>query len=175
MMRLSGLLLAAVLSLSACRGGQNATPASTTNHDVATTRSQNVLNEAIEAGAPGCSAAVGVKGKVVWTGVRGVADMSTGKTITTQTVFDIASVSKQFTASGLLLLVAAGKLALNDPLSRYMPELPTWASTVTVGQLMHQTSAIPEYVGLLEAQGLQISDRTTEDQALQAFVGVPKL
>ncbi len=67
---------------------------------------------------------MGVKGKVVWTGVRGVADMSTGKAITTQTVFDIASVSKQFTATGLLLLVDGGKLTLNDPLSRYMPEMP---------------------------------------------------
>jgi CubicO group peptidase (beta-lactamase class C family) len=56
-----------------------------------------------------------------------------------------------------------------------MPEMPAWATTVTVGQLMHQTSGIPEYVGLLEAHGYQLSDRTTEDQALQALVAVPKL
>jgi CubicO group peptidase (beta-lactamase class C family) len=174
-MRLSLLLLAVVLSLSACGDGQNATPTSTTNHEAAKTRSQNVLDDSIEVGAPGCSAAVGVKGKVVWTGVRGVADMSAGTAITTQTVFDIASVSKQFTATALLLLVDAGRLTLNDPSSRYVPELPTWATTVTVGQLMHQTSGIPEYVGLLEAQGFQFSDPTTEDQALQALVSVPKL
>jgi CubicO group peptidase (beta-lactamase class C family) len=174
-MRLSLLLFAVVLSLSACGGGRNAAPTSTTNHDAANARSQNVLDEAIEVGAPGCSAAVGVKGKVVWTGVRGVADMSTGSTITPSTVFDIASVSKQFTATALLLLVDAGKLTLSDPLSRYMPALPTWATTVTVGQLMHQTSGIPEYVGLLEAQGFEFSDRTTEDQALQVLVSVPKL
>jgi CubicO group peptidase (beta-lactamase class C family) len=101
--------------------------------------------------------------------------MSSGNPITTHTVFDIASVSKQFTATALLLLVDGDKLTLNDPLSRYVPELPTWASTVTVGQLMHQTSGIPEYVGLLEAQGFQLADQTTEDQALQALVGVPKL
>jgi CubicO group peptidase (beta-lactamase class C family) len=166
-----------MLLLGACVGGHNAAPTttSTTDHTAAKIRSQNVLDAAIEAGAPGCSAAVGVKGKVVWTGVRGVADMSTGNAIATNTVFDIASVSKQFTATGLLLLVDAGKLTLNDPLSRYLPELPTWASTITVGQLMHQTSGIPEYVGLLEAQGFQFSDRTSEDQALQALVGVPKL
>src|SRR5246127_213858 len=149
-MRLLMLLLAAVMWLSACGGGQNATSAGTADHDVATVRSQNVLNEAIEAGAPGCSAAVGVNGKVVWTGVRGVADTATGNAITTQTVFDIASVSKQFTATALLLLVDAGKLT-------------------------HQTSGVPEYVGLLEAQGFQLSDRTTEDQALQTLVSVPKL
>jgi CubicO group peptidase (beta-lactamase class C family) len=169
------LLLAATLPLSGCGSGQNATPAGTTNHDAATTRSQKVLNDAIEVGAPGCSAAVGVKGKVVWSGVRGVADTSTGNAITTQTVFDIASVSKQFTATALLLLVDAGALTLDDPLSRYVPQLPMWSGTVTVGQLMHQTSGVPEYVGLLEAQGFQISDRTTEDQAVQALVSVPKL
>ena len=174
-MRLLMLLLAAVLWLSACGGGQNATPAGATDHDAATIRSQNVLNEAIEVGAPGCSAAVGVNGKVVWTGVRGVADTATGSAITTQTVFDIASVSKQFTATALLLLVDAGKLTLDDLLSRYFPDLPMWSSTVTVGQLMHQTSGVPEYVGLLEAQGFQLSDRTTEDQALQTLVSVPKL
>jgi CubicO group peptidase (beta-lactamase class C family) len=175
LMRPSVLLLAAVLSLSGCAGGRNATPGSTTNHDAATTRSQKMLDDAIEADAPGCSAAVGVKGKVVWTGVRGVADMSTGDMITTQTVFDIASVSKQFTATALLLLVDAGNVTLDDPLSRYVPELPTWSSTVTVGQLMHQTSGVPEYVGLLEAQGFQFNERTTEDQALQALVSVPKV
>ena len=171
-----------MLSLSACGGGggggHDAKPtisSATTDHADATARSQHVLDTAIEAGAPGCSATVGVKGKVVWTGVRGVADMSNGNPITTHTVFDIASVSKQFTATALLLLVDGDKLTLNDPVSRYLPELPTWASTVTVGQLMHQTSGIPEYVGLLEAQGFQLADQTTEDQALQTLVGVPKL
>jgi CubicO group peptidase (beta-lactamase class C family) len=170
-------LVAVMLLLGACGGGHGPAPTttSTNDHADARARSQNVLDDAITAGAPGCSAAVGVQGKVVWTGVRGVADMSSGRAITTQTVFDIASVAKQFTATALLLLVAAGKLTLKDPLSRYIPELPTWATTVSVGQLMHQTSGIPEYVGLLEAQGYQLGDRTTEDEALQALVGVPKL
>jgi CubicO group peptidase (beta-lactamase class C family) len=173
------LLLAVVLLLSGCGSGHDAASTATSSSRAdsapAMARSQNVLDDAIDAGAPGCSAAVGVQGKVVWTGVRGIADMSTGGAITTQTVFDIASVSKQFTATALLLLVDAGKLSLDDPLSRQLPELPSWAAAVTVGQLMHQTSGIPEYVGLLEAQGFELSDRTTEEQALQALAGVPKL
>jgi CubicO group peptidase (beta-lactamase class C family) len=170
-------LLAVMLLLGACGAGRGPAPTttSTADHRDASARSQSVLDDAIKARAPGCSAAVGIKGTVVWTGVRGVADMSNGTAITAQTVFDIASVSKQFTATGLLLLVAAGKLALTDTLSRYVPELPTWAGTVTVGQLMHQTSGIPEYVGLLEAEGYQLGDRTTEDQALRALAGVEKL
>lgn len=182
-----------MLLLSGCGGRHDATRAtSTTSHEAtsheaasptpsatdhanAEARSQSVLDDAIAAGAPGCSAAVGVQGKVVWTGVRGVADLSTGKAINSHTVFDIASVSKQFTASALLLLVDEGKLTLDDPLSRHVPELPAWANTVTVGQLMHQTSGIPEYVGLLEAQGFQVTDHTTQGQAIQSLVAVPKL
>lgn len=200
-MRRPVLLLAVTLLLNGCGGGHHAAPSTpnsaatadqstptadqssstparstpTPDHAEAKAASQNVLNDAIGAGAPGCSAAVGVKGTVVWTGVRGVADTSTGKAIAPDTVFDIASLSKQFTATALLLLVDAGKLALDDALSRQVPELPAWAGTVTVGQLMHQTSGIPDYVGLLEAQGLQITDRTTEGQALQALGAVPAL
>jgi CubicO group peptidase (beta-lactamase class C family) len=170
------LLLAVVLLLSAC-SRPTATPTSnaTTNHDVSKAHSQRVLDDAIKAGAPGCSAAVGSKGRVVWTGVRGVANTATGDEITTDTVFDIASVSKQFTATAILLLAKAGKLTLGDPLSKHMAELPTWAATVTLAQLMHQTSGIPDYVELLESDGKNYSDRTTEDQALQALAAVPKL
>jgi CubicO group peptidase (beta-lactamase class C family) len=120
-----------------------------------------VLDGAINADEPGCSAAVGVEGRVVWTGVRGVANLATGAKITAGTVFDIASVSKQFTASAVLLLAVAGKLALDDPLSKYVPGLPAWSANVTVAQLMHHTSGIPDYVDLLEAQGYQQSDRAT--------------
>ncbi|WAC93944.1 serine hydrolase domain-containing protein [Mycobacterium sp. Aquia_213] len=173
------LLLAIVLSLSSCGGGQQAAPKTTSagpaNTDVAKAASQKVLNDAIDEGAPGCSAAVGVKGQAVWTGVRGLADLSTETPLRPDTVFDIASVSKQFTATAALLLVDAGKLTLDDPVSRHLPELPSWAGTVNVGQLMHQTSGIPDYVGLLEAQGFAFSDRTTQEQAVRAVAAMPKL
>jgi CubicO group peptidase (beta-lactamase class C family) len=172
-------LLVIVLFFGACSGGQHAapkpTPAGAADSDAAKAASQKVLVDAIDEGAPGCSAAVGVKGQVVWTGVRGLANLATETRIITDTVFDIASVSKQFTATALLLLVDAGKLTLDDPLSRHLPELPPWAGTVNVGQLMHQTSGIPDYVGLLEAEGFRFSDHTTQDQAVRAVAAMPKL
>lgn len=175
------LLFALALLLSGCGSGsgRHAAPSTTStvaaDNAAAKAGSQKVLDGSIDVDAPGCSAAVGIKGKGIWTGVRGLADMSTGSAITANTVFEIASVSKQFTATALLLLVDAGKLTLNDSLSQHLPELPSWAGTVTVGQLMHQTTGIPDYVGLLEAQGFQFSDRTTEDEALRAVGDVPKL
>lgn len=124
-------LLAATLLLGGCTGQHTTrTAASTTYTPHIKASSQDVLDGAINADEPGCSAAVGVEGKVIWSGVRGIADLASGAKITTDTVFDIASVSKQFTATAILLLVEAGKLTLDDPISQYVPELPDWAQTV---------------------------------------------
>ncbi|OBA60461.1 hypothetical protein A5647_13570 [Mycobacterium sp. 1100029.7] len=147
----------------------------TTGNAAAKTDSQRVLDNAVSDTAPGCSAAVGSKGSVVWTGVRGVADTASGDKITPDTVFDIGSVSKQFTATAVLLLAGSGKLTLDDPLTKHLSEFPKWADTVTITELIHQTSGIPEYEGLLTKQGFQPTDRTTQDQALQALVAVPQL
>lgn len=176
-----GPLLAVALLLGGCAGQHTAVSSSTTTtatgaaNSGVRVRSQAVLDGAVNAEEPGCSAAVGVEGKVVWTGVRGIADLANGTKITADTVFDIGSVSKQFTATAILLLVNAGRLALGDPLAQYVPDLPDWAATVTVAELMHQTSGIPDYIGLLEEQGYQSTDRTTQAQALQALAAAPEL
>lgn len=185
------LVVVVVAMLSACSGRGAAPTSNTTSTTTSSTssvttstptadpvisgRSQRVLDDAVQGDAPGCSAAVGIEGTVVWTGVRGIANLATGDAISADTVFDIASVSKQFTAAAILLLAGAGKLTLGDPLSRHMAELPPWAATVTLTQLMHHTSGIPDYVGLLKAQGYQYSDPTTQDQALQALTTVSEL
>src|SRR4051794_9345579 len=66
--------------------------------------SDDLLERALSADEPGCSAAVGIEGEVVWAGARGTADLATGRALTPSTTFDIASVSKQFTATAVLLL-----------------------------------------------------------------------
>ncbi|MCV7077264.1 serine hydrolase domain-containing protein [Mycobacterium szulgai] len=176
-----GLFVVALL-LAACGGSPHSAPpagstatATTDTSGFKARSSQAVLDDAAKDDEPGCSAAVGVEGKIAWTGTRGIADLRTGAKITTDTVFDIASVSKQFTATAILLLAEAGKLTLDDPLSQYVPDMPAWATQVSLVQLMHHTSGIPDYVGLLQEQGYSYGDRTTEAQALQALAGAPEL
>jgi CubicO group peptidase (beta-lactamase class C family) len=96
--------------------------------------------------APGCSAAVGVDGEVVWAGARGVANMGTAEPITTITPIEIASTSKQFTATAVLVLVEAGSLDLDDTLADSLPGMPEWAADVTLAQLMTHTSGIADFV-----------------------------
>jgi len=178
-------LLAAVLMLSACGdegdaasdsspdARQNATAAPADPDRAA--RAQSVLDNAIKDDEPGCSAAVGIEGDVVWTGAHGLADLDNGDKITDKTVFDIASVSKQFTASAILLLADNGKLSIEDTLASHVPGLPQWADTVTVAQLIHQTSGIPDYIGLMEDAGYEYTERTTQEQAVQVLAKVREL
>ena len=138
-------------------------------------RSLKVLGRAIKKSKPGCSAAVGIAGKVVWADAQGVADLDSGTTITTDTAFDIASVSKQFTATAALLLAGAGTLSQDDLLADHVPGLPAWGRTVTIDQLIHQTSGIPDYVGLLYDAGYEDGDRTTNADALKALAKAKEL
>jgi CubicO group peptidase (beta-lactamase class C family) len=118
---------------------------------------------------PGCAAAVGRNGRVVWSGARGVADLDSGRPITSETVFDIGSVSKQFTATAVLLLAAEDRLSVDDTVAEHLSGLPGWAERVSIEQLMHHTSGIPDYIDLLLGAGHDLADRTTQAQAVQAL------
>jgi len=138
--------------------------------------SQRVIDEAVPAtDSPGCAAAVGASGIVTWHGARGLADVEAGVAISESTVFDIGSVSKQFTATMILLLAADGKLALNDPVSDHIDGLPDWGDEVTISQLVHQVSGIPEYIRLLEGKGHELEDAVGRDVAFAAIAEVKQL
>jgi CubicO group peptidase (beta-lactamase class C family) len=159
-------------------GGGDSQPAAedapSSSHDAAS-RSQAVIDGLVQPDEPGCSAAVGVEGEVVWEGVQGVADLDQQERITPETVFDIGSVSKQFTATAILLLAADGNLSLQDPLSRHVSGLPAWADTVSVDQLIHHTSGIPDYFQLLTDEGHELTDQVSQEQTLQVLATVPSL
>lgn len=69
-----------------------------------------------------------------------------------QTIFELASCSKQFTATAVVLLKREGKLRYEDPITQYLPELRSW-STVTIADLLRHTSGIPEFLADMEDNG----------------------
>ncbi|MFF4422402.1 serine hydrolase domain-containing protein [Streptomyces sp. NPDC001549] len=134
-------------------------------------RSAEVLQELVPSPeGPGCAAAVGERGSVVWEAGRGKADLTTGRTITLKTVFDMASNSKQFTADAVLLLAGRHQLALNDPLSAFLDDPPAWTRDVTLGDLMRHTSGITDYQDLLEAKGIGLTDPAGQKEAIAAIL-----
>ncbi|MFJ4780003.1 serine hydrolase domain-containing protein [Streptomyces sp. NPDC088762] len=134
-------------------------------------RSADVLRQLVPSpDDPGCAAAVGKRGNVVWEAGRGKADLATGRAITSKTVFDMASNSKQFTADAVLLLAGRHRLALKDPLSDYLDDPPAWTRSVTLGDLMRHTSGITDYQDLLEAKGTKLTDPAGQKEAIAAIL-----
>jgi CubicO group peptidase (beta-lactamase class C family) len=119
---------------------------------------------------PGCAVAVIESGKLVHATGYGFADIGRGVRIDADTVFNIASTSKQFTAFALLLLARDGRLALDDSVRKFVPELPQYADAVTLRQLMHHTGGLRSYVELLLLGDRTFAERTTREEALRAIV-----
>jgi CubicO group peptidase (beta-lactamase class C family) len=107
-----------------------------------------LFREYDNAEAPGCALGVIRDGEFIYRRGYGMANLEHGIALTPQSVFDIASTSKQFTAAVIALLAEAGVVGLDDPLRRYFPEFPAWADAITLRQLIHHTSGIRDYLQL---------------------------
>jgi CubicO group peptidase (beta-lactamase class C family) len=77
----------------------------------------------------------------------GMADLEQGTKITPDNVFRLGSITKQFTAVAVLQLVESGKVALSDPITKYLPDAPVHGKAITVEHLLTHTSGIPSYTG----------------------------
>lgn len=88
------------------------------------------------------SLSISVQGKVVYEKTLGCTDKKSEKQITENTSFYLASVSKQFTAMGILILKENGKIELSDKVKKYVPNLPERASEITIRHLLLHTSGI---------------------------------
>src|SRR5262245_20501624 len=117
--------------------------------------------------SPGCALGVVHKGKLAYEKGYGQANLEQNIPITPSTVFYIASASKQFTAASIALLARQNKLALDDDIRKYLPELPTYEASVTIRQLIHHTGGIPDYLELLGYAGQRLDDIHTEDEILE--------
>ena len=92
----------------------------------------------------GATVAVAVRGKVAYEKGFGFADAGTKKRASADTVYPIGSISKQFTAACILLLLEQKKLSLDDPVSRYVSGLP-WGDRVTLRHLLDQESGVVDF------------------------------
>lgn len=109
-----------------------------------------VLPRAHSAAVPGCAVGVRADDNLPVLRAFGMADLEHAAPISGDTVFEAGSVSKQFTAAAALILVSEGRLALEDDVRKYLPELPDYGHPVTVAQLMGHTSGLRDW-GEVEA------------------------
>jgi CubicO group peptidase (beta-lactamase class C family) len=121
--------------------------------------------------SPGCALGVYKDGAILYKHGYGMANLNDDVTITPETVFHVASMSKQFTAAAILLLQQQGKLSIDDDVHKYIPELPDFGEHITLRNLMHHTSGLRDQWALLELAGWRYSqDLITDDDVMSVLV-----
>ena len=120
-------------------------------------------------GQPGCSVGARRDGAMVHSSAHGLADIAAGKQLNEQSVFNIASISKQFTAFSILLLDERKALSIDDPLTKYVPELAESARGVTLRHLLHHVGGLRDYEGLLMLRGRRLVDGATQAETIRTL------
>jgi D-alanyl-D-alanine carboxypeptidase len=118
---------------------------------------------------PGAAVLVVKDGQVVLRKGYGMANLELGAPVTPENVFEIGSVTKQFTAAAILLLQERGKLRVEDDVTKYLPDFPTHGEKITIENLLTHTSGIPNYTSLPEWL-----PRVREDMTLSVLVDLFK-
>jgi CubicO group peptidase (beta-lactamase class C family) len=118
--------------------------------------------------APGCAVGVSRGGQVVFQQGYGMANLEHDVPNTPESVFHVASVSKQFTAAAVMLLARDGKLSLDDDVRKHVPELPDYGHRITLRHLLTHTSGLRDQWDLLSmARGRFEENRITEADVLE--------
>ncbi|MFN7140340.1 MAG: serine hydrolase domain-containing protein [Limisphaerales bacterium] len=120
---------------------------------------------------PGLAVAIIQNGKAIKTSTYGYANLEWQNKVTKDTVFEIGSVTKQFTAAGIMLLVQDGKLSLDDKINQHLKDTPPHWDNITVRQLLNHTSGIKSYTGI--NKGFELTARLNQEQFIQLIGTYP--
>src|SRR5262245_2565196 len=120
--------------------------------------------------SPGCAAAVSLNGETLVEKAFVLADLEHSVSNTPQTIFESGSVAKQFTAAALVLLQLDGKLSIDDPVRKYIPELPDYGSPLTIRHLLNHTAGLRDWGTVMALTGAGRGDRViSQDLALDVI------
>ena len=128
-----------------------------------------LLTATYPADEPGAAVLIVHDGETVLRKGYGMANLELGVPIRPEMVFEIGSVTKQFTAAAILELAERGRLAIEDDIRKHLPDYPTHGRTITLEHLLTHTSGIPSYTALPEWQA-----RVREDLTVEQLIGIFK-
>jgi D-alanyl-D-alanine carboxypeptidase len=121
---------------------------------------------------PGAAVVVARDGRVLMRKAYGLADVELGVPMRPEHVFRVGSITKQFTAVGVLMLADEGKLSVDDEITRFFPGYPTHGRRITVEHLLTHTSGIRSYTSIPEWRE-RMRDDVTVDELVAAFRDQP--
>ena len=164
----SNALLAAVLLVSfvASPGAAGAQHIVGTR-DARALRADSVFQRFDRTDSPGCALGVYQDGKIQYARGYGMASLEHGVALSPRSVLDVGSISKQFTAMAVLMLEKEGKLSLDDPIRKHIPEMPAYADRITFRRALSQTSGLRDLYTMMGQTGLVFRGDTID--ALRAI------
>lgn len=130
-------------------------------------RLDSAIAPLFKANEPGATIIVTRGGRALFRKAYGMADVANGRPMTPDTVMRLASITKQFTATGILLLADEGKLSLGDDITRFLPDYPTGGKHITIEHLLTHTSGMANYTS---KPGFE-SNLTTDQTVGQMIAG----
>ncbi len=134
-----------------------------------------VFSDLDSTNSPGCALGVVRDGEFVYRRGYGMASLEHGAPITPDTLFYAGSVSKEFVAASIALAAEQGLLNLDDDVHKYIPELPDYGHKITLQNLIHHSSGIRDYLGLLQLAGKPAEDVLDKDEILALIVRQKRL
>ena len=132
-----------------------------------------VLKSAVETGGPGAAVIVVKDGQVVYRKAYGMANLELGVPLQPETVFRLGSLTKQFTATAIMMLVEQGRLALQDPIDKYLPGYPMQGHVITVEHLLTHTSGIQSYTDMPGWMASRIKSDMSVRELVDGFKNEP--
>ncbi len=133
----------------------------------------HLLNSFFQANYPGGTALLAKEGKIIYHKGFGKSNLESGKNITTDQVFGIASLSKPIAACAILKLSEQGKLSLKDDITKYIPDYPTEGHKITIEHLLSHTSGIYNYTNNTNEQKKIEKHHFTVEEKLDKLKSIP--
>jgi len=128
-----------------------------------------LLSSVFKPDQPGAALLIMKDGQVLVRKAYGLADLELGVPLEPDMVFEIGSMTKQFTAVSILMLMERGQLSLSDPITKFLPDYPTRGKTITVEHLLTHTSGIQSYTDMAAWRPLM-----RKDMGLTELIGIFK-
>ncbi len=112
--------------------------------------------------SPGCALGVYQDGRIQYARGYGMASLEHGVALSPRSVLDVGSISKQFTAMAMLMLQKDGKLSIDDPIRKYIPEMPAYADRITLRRALSQTSGLRDLYIMMGQTGRTFAGDTVD-------------
>jgi len=155
---LAAPLIAALAVLSASASAQHIIG----TRDARALRADSVFQRFDRTDSPGCALGVYQDGRIQYARGYGMSNLQYGVALSPRSVLDVGSISKQFTAMAMLLLQQEGKLSIDDPIRKYIPEMPAYADGITFRRALSQTSGLRDLYTMMGQTGRTFSGDTVD-------------